>query len=167
MPRRLASAGLLVLAAGLLAGCSTTVHLEPADAANDPACADVSVRLNNVKGIGDLERRWTDAQATAAWGAPGEDSAVLLRCGLPKAQPTSELQCVTLEGVDWLVDDSRMPKLTLTSYGRDPAVQLFIDSARISANDVIANRNLVAAVTTIPAENRCSDPDSVPDDAVG
>ena len=155
MPRRLAVATVLVLAAGLLAGCSSTVHLNAADDANDPRCADVSVRLSNVPAIDGHDRRWTDAQATAAWGDP---AVVLLTCGLPEAEPTSTLQCVTRQGIDWLVDTSKTPLLTLTTYGRKPAVQLFIDSTPnkgVSANDVIDNKSLAAAIATIPATHAC------------
>lgn len=166
MRRRLASTGILLVAAALLTACAPTVHMEPADAANDPACAEVMVRLRNVPAIGELDRRWTDAQATAAWGAPGDSSAVLLRCGMPKAQPTSELQCVTLEGVDWLVDTAETPNILLTSYGRDPAVQLYIDTTKISSNDVIGNRSLSSAVASIPSENRCTAPDTLDEDVV-
>lgn len=155
MPRRLAVATVLVLAAGLLAGCNSTVHLNPADDANDPRCADVTVRLKNVPSIDGHDRRWTDAQSTAAWGDP---SVVLLTCGLPEAEPTSALQCITRQGIDWLVDDSRSPNLTLTTYGRKPAVQLFINSkpgAGVSGNDVIDNKSLAAAIATIPATHAC------------
>lgn len=156
----LVSAGLLT---GVLAGCSSTVHLAPAEGANDPACAEVSVRLQNVPVIADHERRWTDAQATAAWGDP---SVVLLTCGLPEAAPTSTLQCITLEGIDWLVDDSESPNLRLTTYGRKPAVQLYINSKPdgpdkgVSANDVIGNKNLASAISTIPATGKCTAPDA-------
>lgn len=156
MPRRLAVATLLVLAAGLLAGCSSTVHLDPAGDSNDPRCAEVSVRLNNVPSIDGHDRRWTDAQATAAWGDP---SVVLLTCGLPEAEPTSRLQCISLQGVDWLVDDSKSPYLTLTTYGRKPAVQLYVDTEPgrgVSANDVIGNKSLAAAIATIPATHACT-----------
>ncbi|MBW1637928.1 DUF3515 domain-containing protein [Microbacterium resistens] len=174
MPRRLLAALLTVVGgAAVLTGCSSTVHLEPAEAANDPACAEVSVRLQNVPSIGEQERRWTDAQATAAWGVPGQPSAVLLVCGLPKAQPTSELQCVTAEGIDWLVDVSERPWLRLTTYGREPAVQLYVNTKPdepnkgLSANDVVGNKSLAAAIGTIPAENRCTEPDALQDDAQG
>ena len=160
MPRRLAAATVLALAAALLAGCSSTVHLNPADDANDPRCADVSVRLTNVPSIDGHDRRWTDAQATAAWGDP---SVVLLTCGLPEAEPTSALQCISLQGIDWLVDDSKSPYLTLTTYGRKPAVQLYINSKPeapdkgVSANDVIGNKSLAAAIATIPATHACTE----------
>lgn len=162
MPRRLAVASIALLCAGTLAailsGCSSTVHLDPADDANNPRCADVTVRLQNVPSIAGHDRRWTDAQATAAWGDP---AVVLLTCGLPEAAPTSTLQCVSLQGIDWLVDDSQSPYLRLTTYGRKPAVQLYINSKPdepnkgVSANDVIGNKSLAAAIAAIPATHSC------------
>lgn len=164
MSRRLAAAAVLLLGAGLLAGCSTTVHLEPAEDANNPLCADVTVGLNNAGSIANLDRRWTDAQATAAWGTEGGDSAIILRCGVTVPGPTADLQCVTLEGVDWLVDASETPFVRLTTYGRDPAVQLFIDTGAVSSNDVISNRGLVGAITSVPADGKCTTPDELDSD---
>ena len=164
MTRRPAIAAAVLLGAALLGGCSTTVHMEPADDANNPACAEVTVGLKNTNSIADFDRRWTDAQATAAWGAPGDDSAILLRCGVTVPGPTAELQCVTLEGVDWLVDPSETPFVRLTTYGRDPAVQLFIDTGAVSSNDVISNRTLVGAITSVPADGRCTTPDELDDE---
>ncbi|GAB3599557.1 DUF3515 family protein [Microbacterium tumbae] len=162
MRSRLALAAALLLGGGLLAGCSTTVHLEPAPDANDPLCAEVTVGLRNITTLAGQDRRWTDAQATGAWGTT--DSSILLTCGLEKPAPTSELQCVTLEGVDWLVDASETPYLRLTTYGRDPAVQLYVDTSVVSSNDVISDRNLVGAITSIPAEGGCTGPDELPED---
>ncbi|GAA1528405.1 hypothetical protein HD600_002510 [Microbacterium ginsengiterrae] len=165
MSRRLAVATVLLLAAAFLGGCSTTVHLEPADDANNPLCAEVSAGLRNADSIADLDRRWTDAQASAAWGAPGEDTAIILRCGVTVPGPTADLQCVTLEGVDWLVDTADTPFLRVTTYGRDPAVQLYIDTTAVSSNDVISSRTLVGAITSIPADGRCTTPDELDEDA--
>lgn len=165
MSRRLAAAAVALLGAGLLGGCSATVHLEPAEDANNPLCAEVSAGLQNVGSIADKDRRWTDAQATGAWGDTGESSAIILRCGVAVPAPTSELQCVTFEGVDWLVDAAETPFLRLTTYGRDPAVQLYIDTGTVSSNDVISTRSLVGAVTTIPSDGKCTSPDELDEDA--
>ena len=165
MSRRLALTPVILLGTALLGGCSTTVHLEPAEDADNPLCAEVSVGLQNVSNIADKDRRWTDAQATGAWGDPGEPSAIILRCGVAVPAPTSELQCVTLEGVDWLVDASDTPFLRLTTYGRDPAVQLYIDTKAVSSNDVISTRTLVGAITAIPADGKCTAPDELDKDA--
>lgn len=127
----LVAACLVLVAAAGLSGCTTTVDLDPAADANDPACAEVSVRLPDT--VAGEPRRWTDAQATAAWGEP---SAVLLRCGVESPGPT-EARCITIGGVDWIVDESRAPKYLVTTYGRTPAVEVFIDNKAVSSNDVL------------------------------
>ncbi|BDZ38468.1 DUF3515 family protein [Microbacterium suwonense] len=158
MLRRLAlSAGVLALLA--LTGCSSTVALQPAPDANNPACADVTVRLPG--SIGDFDRRWTDAQATGAYGDP---TAVIIACGVAVPGPTATLQCVTLDGIDWLVDDSASPWMRMTTYGRDPAVQAFVDTERIGANEVLTNNGLVSGVRTIEATRQCIAPDELPED---
>lgn len=155
MLRRLAAA-LGVLTILVLSGCASTVHLEPAEDANNPACAEITVRLPQA--IADQERRWTDAQATGSWGDP---VSVILSCGVTVPGPTADLQCVTLEGIDWLVDESESPMLRMTTYGRDPAVQVFVDTAQLSSNEVLSNPALVAALRMIPAERACTAPDTL------
>ncbi|MFY9714206.1 MAG: DUF3515 family protein [Microbacterium sp.] len=117
--RRLAVAAGALIVASVLAGCSTTVHVQPADAANDPACADVSVLLPET--VAGLDRVWTDAQATGAWGDP----SILLRCGVAPPAP-SALDCATIGGVDWLVLDQEDERQRLVTYGRDPAIEVTI-----------------------------------------
>ncbi|MBY0687905.1 DUF3515 domain-containing protein [Microbacterium marinilacus] len=134
-----------------LAGCAATVTLEPAEDANDPLCADVSVRLPDA--FGDLQRRWTDAQATAAWGDP---TAVILSCGVTPPGPTT-LQCVTFEGVDWIVDASELPYQRITTYGRTPATQVYVNTEDVSPSDVLPVISRI--VQAIPAETECVDPD--------
>lgn len=162
MPRRsrLALAAITgVLAITTLAGCSQTIHLDPAPDADNPACADVTVRLPQA--IAGLDRIWTDAQATGAWG-DGE-SSVILACGVEVPGPTSELKCITLEGVDWLVDPAQAPRMRMTTYGRDPAVQVFVDTSKVSGDAVLANRAIVSSIQLIPATGRCIAPDELPD----
>lgn len=141
-----------------LAGCAGTVSLEAAEDANDPLCAEVTARLPDA--IGELERRWTDAQATGAWGDP---TGVILSCGVTPPGPTT-LQCVTFGGVDWIVDASELPMQRITTYGRTPATQLYVDTSRISPDAVL--QAVSPLVAPIPAETQCVDPDQatpVPD----
>ena len=58
-----------------LAACSTTVSLQPAPDANNPRCAEVTVRFPQT--LDGFERRWTDAQATGAWGEQGGGSNII------------------------------------------------------------------------------------------
>ncbi|QMU98040.1 DUF3515 family protein [Microbacterium esteraromaticum] len=159
MLRRLA---LITSAAAMLAltGCSTTVALTPADDANNPECAEVTVRLP--QSVAEQDRRWTDAQATGAYGSDGQTS-VILTCGVTVPGPTAELQCVTLEGIDWLVDESDAPRMRMTTYGRDPAVQVFVDTEVVSANQVLTSPGIVSGVRMIDAESACTAPDELPE----
>ncbi|WP_314453994.1 DUF3515 family protein [uncultured Microbacterium sp.] len=130
-PRTLALLAVLALVPGL-AACSTTVAMEPAKLANDPACASVISRLP--ESISGQERRWTDAQATGAWGNP---ASILMTCGLEPPAP-STLPCRSVDGVDWIVDESQAADklFTLTTYGREPAIQVFLDQGTASSGDV-------------------------------
>lgn len=149
MIRRLLAAAALL--AGLtLSGCATTVHVEPLPLANSEACAEVSVRLPDA--LGNLERQWTDAQATAAWG----DEAVVLGCGLEELAPTT-LQCVRVGGVDWVVNDEDFPRQQLATYGRNPAVMVSVDTEVISGGDVV--QALSSAVASLEVTGACVDPD--------
>lgn len=120
MPLAVMSAVLTVL----LSACSQTVHMEPAKYADDPMCAAVSVRVPETL-VGE-ERRWTDAQATAAWGNP---ASVLLRCGVPPQGP-SELPCYQLGGVDWLAYEQEADLQRAITFGRDPAVEVVISRGK-------------------------------------
>lgn len=135
-----------------LAGCSRTVHLEPADDANNPACAAVSVLLpENVAGF---DRVWTDAQATGAWGAP---ATVALRCGVEPPAP-SALVCTTLGGVDWLVLEQEKERQRLVTYGREPAVEVTIRRGQqIDFQSIVdsISKSIQSGLTPVTA--RCTD----------
>ncbi|MGL4339145.1 MAG: DUF3515 domain-containing protein [Rhodoglobus sp.] len=139
--------------------CSAVVTLEPAKDAANPACADVLVRLPAT--VDGLSSRETDAQATAAWGTP---EAVLLRCGVPTPAPTATLPCITVDGVDWLRDDSKEPNFVFTTYGRSPAVEVIIDSDGNASTDgdgvsgFETLKDLAASVSEIPATRACVAP---------
>ena len=131
----------------MLSGCATTVTLEAAEQANDPACAEVIVRLPDV--IDTLPKRVTNAQSTAAWGEP---TAVILRCGLPEVAASS-LTCVTAGEIDWLVDESQSPNFRFITFGRNPATEVIVDSTAISG--VSALESLSPAVENIPSTKNC------------
>ncbi len=138
---------LLVTGVLALAGCAGTVPLEPGPEANDPECAAISVRVPDT--IGQLERRTTNAQATAAWGDP---AAVIYRCGLPEQGP-SDLQCFEVDGVDWLIDESNAPRYVFTTYGRTPVTEVIVDGDYVSGSDAV--RALSPAVSVVEADARC------------
>jgi Protein of unknown function (DUF3515) len=146
---RTALVGLVAIAlAGSLSGCTAGVSLEAAPDSNNPACAEISVRLPAA--VADQGKRVTDAQATGAWGNP---TSVLLRCGLPAVE-VSTLPCVTASGVDWLVDDSKKPSYRFITFARKPATEVIIDSTKVAGVSVLSD--LSAAVQSIEATKSCS-----------
>lgn len=132
-PRLLALVA-IVAAALALPGCSTTVSLTPAKQANDPACAAVTVRLPD--SVDGQQRRWTDAQATGAWADEDGRTTVILTCGVDVPGP-STLPCETAGGVDWLIDASQAPNYRFTTYGRTPALEVYLDYDVVSARTVL------------------------------
>ncbi|WP_341578808.1 DUF3515 family protein [Microbacterium schleiferi] len=157
MPRaRRAIAVLVVCATSLvtLAACSTTVSLQPAPDANNPHCADVTVRFPQT--LDGFDRRWTDAQATGAWGVDGGGSNIIVACGVAVPGPTT-LPCSTLSGVDWIVDDADAPYYRITSFGTDPAVEVYLDSETVSSAEVLdVLGNII--VDTLPVNGlQCTD----------
>lgn len=142
---RAATLGLVVLA---LAGCSPIVALTPAEDAKNAACAEVVVRLPEL--VAGLEIRKTNAQGTGAWGEP---TAVFLRCGVPVPEPTATLPCGTIDDVDWLVDDRDAPNYILTTYGRDPAIEVVLNYDEVSSAAALSD--LSGAVKVIPADRQC------------
>jgi len=143
--------GVVLIAAAvgaLLTGCSPVVALDPAPHANDPACADVIVRLPQT--LENLPRRETNAQATGAWGEP---AAILLRCGV--TVPTaSDLPCVETDGFQWLRDDSKAPSYVFTSYGRTPAIAVVIDQTKLSPGPALQDLEPLVAFTK-PNGHKC------------
>jgi len=151
--RRAATALLVAASAVLITGCAAAVPMQPAADAVNPACADVIVRLPST--VADQPERETNAQATGAWGTP---SAVLLTCGVEVPGPTT-LPCVSINGIDWIEDDSEAPKYRYTTYGRVPATEVYIDSELVSGSTTLVD--LSAAISNIPATKQCLGADDV------
>lgn len=156
---RVAGATLIVAAAAVaaLTGCTPIVTMQAAPEAIDTACAELVVRLPDE--VAEQPQRETDAQGTSAWGDP---ASVLLRCGVAAPGPTTD-RCVSVDGVDWVIDESDAPRYLFTTYGRTPAVEVFIDSDVVSGTTVITD--LAQAVSVIPSDGACTSvDDSVPTD---
>lgn len=130
-----------------LSACAPTLNLEAAPLANDPACAEVIVRLPDV--LAEQTKRLSNAQATAAWGNP---AAVILRCGL-EPLAVSSLTCVTAGDIDWLVDDSAAPSFRFITFGRSPATEVIVDSRAVAGVTVL--EELAGAVQNIEATKNC------------
>ncbi|WP_236713580.1 DUF3515 domain-containing protein [Rathayibacter tanaceti] len=150
LPRRLRTPLVAASALLLLSGCAATVALEPAADATSTGCAAVSARLPDV--VAEQPERETNAQGTAAWGTP---AAVILHCGVEVPAPTTDL-CVSVSGVDWIIDETRKDEdiYTLTTYGRDPAVQITVDQSRASGSSAVLD--LASAVSSLPQTRKCT-----------
>jgi hypothetical protein len=135
-PRRsllaLAAASVALVAA--LTGCSPVVSMAPAaEFANDPGCAEATVRMPET--ISSYGLRQTDAQGASAWGEP---TVVLLYCGVPVPE-VSELPCVEVpkgSGIFWLREEVDAG-YAFTTYGRDPAVRVVVDPDAIGPGVVL------------------------------
>lgn len=136
-----------------LTACTAPVAMQPAPSAAAIDCAQVTVRLpDSIGGSKDslgnpnsqeLDRRETNAQATGAWGNP---ASVLLWCGVDQPAP-STLPCLTIGGVDWIVDDADAPKYRFTTFGRVPAVSIVVDSDAVSGATAVSDLSTAVSVT--------------------
>jgi Protein of unknown function (DUF3515) len=110
----------------LLAGCagssgSSGTQVTAAPSAAAPSCATaLAAAPATVLG---RPRAPLPVAGTAAWGEP----PVVARCGLPEQPPTTK-QCLTVNGVDWIVDDSGDP-FVFTAYGRSPGVEVRVPAS--------------------------------------
>lgn len=115
----------LVLVTLVLAGCAgPPVSVPVAPEAHLPDCARIVLALP--KELAGHERRQTSSQATRAWG---DEHPITLRCGVEQPSPTTET-CTTaddLQGnaVDWVAIEGE-DGWTFTTYGRHPAVEVFV-----------------------------------------
>ncbi|WP_369411123.1 DUF3515 domain-containing protein [Leucobacter edaphi] len=134
--------------AGLLAGCAGEVPMKPAVDAENPDCANVVVRLP--KTVGGLEKRTTNAQSTGAWGDP---AAVLLYCGIEPSGPTTD-SCVNVNGVDWIIDESKAPLYRFEAYGRSPGLEVVVDSRKSSGTEAVVDLSAVAK--ELPQTRKCT-----------
>ena len=140
-----------VLVAVMLTGCASAVPLKPAPDAINALCAEVTVRLPDT--VDGLPARETNAQATGAWGTP---AGVILHCGVPVPSPTAALPCITVEGIDWLRDDSNDPNFAFITYGREPAVEVIVNNTRASGLNTLTD--LAFAVGQLPVTGACVSP---------
>lgn len=146
--RILALTAALAGGASLLTACAGDVPMTAAENANDPACADVIVRLPQQ--VAGLERRTTNAQSTGAWGDP---ASVQLQCGIEPSGPTTD-GCVNVDGVDWIVDESAAPIYRFEAYGRSPGLAVFVDSEQVSGTNAVVDLGVVAQ--QLPQERQCT-----------
>jgi hypothetical protein len=84
----------------------------------------------------------------ASWGEP----AVVLRCGLPEPAPT-ELDCMTVDDVDWVVD-ARADPVVITTYGRSPALEVRIPASYGPSSAAAAAVDVEAVARALPTTTR-------------
>ncbi|MFJ3382552.1 MULTISPECIES: DUF3515 family protein [unclassified Curtobacterium] len=151
--RILAALGVVIALAAGLTGCTNAVSMTAAPSADAAACAAAQVRLPETVDT-KYELRNTNAQSTAAWGDP---SAALYHCGV--AVPTvSDLPCFSQGSVDWIRDDQDK-RIVYTTFGRDPAVQVVIDTSKTTSQVL---QDIGTAVDTLPKDgHKCLDPSDV------
>ncbi|UUU37082.1 DUF3515 domain-containing protein [Streptomyces sp. CA-210063] len=109
---------------------SPALDVRPAARAGDPACTGIAGRYP-ARIVGE-SRDPVSVTGVASWGNGG----VVLRCGLEPPAETGD-PCVEVDGVDWVFREDRSAGSgyrILITYGRDPAVQAFVDD-RITAID--------------------------------
>ena len=84
----------------------------------------------------------------------GFTSLMTMRCGVEPPGPTT-LRCVSVDEVDWIIDESDAPRYRFVTYGRTPAVEVVVDNEVVAGTTAIAD--LSPAVAAIPAEGGCTD----------
>ena len=42
-----------------------------------------------------------------------------------------------MNGVDWIIDDAEAPRYRVTTFGRTPAVEVYLDNEVVSSADVL------------------------------
>lgn len=145
---------LLALAVLVLAGCAgPPVTVPVAPEGHLPDCARIVLALP--KELAGLERRQTSSQATRAWG---DEDPVTLRCGVEQPAPTTET-CITaddLQGnaVDWVAIEGP-DGWTFTTYGRHPAVEVFVPEAVAEQRSTSFLLDLGPAVQRVEATRSC------------
>lgn len=105
----------------MLTGCSGGVDVAAPALAGDPACTAITWPPT----VAGQPSRTTEppGPALAAWGDP----PIIARCGLEPPPPTS-LDCLNVDGVDWLVRQLS-DGVAFTTYGRRPALEVLIPDA--------------------------------------
>lgn len=105
----------------VLSGCSSSVEIAPAPQAKSGVCREVTSAWPAAVG-GHERREVSDASAGVAYGDP----AIIARCGVPALGPTTN-DCIDVDGMGW-VAEKLSDGTRLTTFGRDPAIEVLIPS---------------------------------------
>ncbi len=140
--RLVALAAVVAVSALAVAGCSRALEVTLPAYANDPACQRAAARWPTT--VSKLEARpvSVDSPAARAWGDP----PIVALCGTEPIGPTDR-PCVGVDGVDWVLlpasDGTRF-----TTYGRSPAIDVFVPSRYAPEGMVLPS--FAAAALTLP-----------------
>ena len=147
--RRLAAGAAAVTGVLALTGCGSTVTVEGAPHASDPACA--SVMLAMPADVSDMAQRETSSQGTTAYGDP---SAMIVRCGVEPPGPTTN-PCTNVNGVDWLISEvpDEKNQWRAVTYGRSPATEILFDGERVPSSTALVDAG--SAVQNVPQTGKC------------
>ena len=81
-------------------------------------------------------------------------------CAAASSRPARRpLRCVSVDGVDWIIDEPTPRRYLFTTYGRTPAVEVLVDNDEVSGTTAIAD--LSPAVSVIAAERQCTNLDDL------
>lgn len=113
---------LLVVAGGVLSGCSSAVQVSavPAHAA---ACDRVDAGWPRTVAHQDRRSVTPTNPDAAAWGDP----AVIATCGWPELGPTTD-PCIQVDGVDW-VAHQLSDGVQFRTFGRSPVIEVLVPKA--------------------------------------
>ncbi|MBZ5737074.1 DUF3515 domain-containing protein [Nocardioides mangrovi] len=90
-------------------------------AAQDTACRDI---VTGLPATLDGEKS-TEVTGATAYGAAWGDPAIVLTCGVGAVDLTDVPKCTTVNGLDWIVQESD-DHTTFTTDGRRPRVQVVV-----------------------------------------
>ena len=62
---------------------------------------------------------------------------------------------ISVNGIDWIEDDSEKPLYRYTTFGRVPAVEVVVDSDKVSGTTTLVD--VAGSLSQIPATSRCTD----------
>lgn len=132
---------------------SPALAMRPAARAADPDCARIAGRYP-ARIVGE-SRDPVSVSGVASWG----DGGVVLRCGLEPPSATDD-PCVEVDGVDWVFREDRSAGSgyrVLITYGRDPAVQAFVDDRITAVDGVLVDLSDVVRPIEPSPDDECVD----------
>lgn len=139
----------MLLAATLLAGCSSSVAVSVADHASSPLCSRASGHWPSAVAGQKARAVSVDSPTVHAWGDP----AIIARCGVTSPGPTPD-QCYDVSGIDWVGRDLS-DGMSFVTYGRAPAIEVLVP--KDYAPEPLVLGAFTQAAEQIPqGEHRCS-----------